>query len=266
MIAQTSPGYHAGMTVEAVLFDLDDTLSRRVVPTDWDAVTVLQAAALAPHCARLGYGHLDLEAVVRHFWNAFSDRYPEPDLFPDLPLEERRWLDGPAALREIVAELSLVCGDEDAACLWAALNDVPFRVQYHHLYPDAISTVQVLSSAGFRLAVATARPLSAAIVSQELRDQGMPELFDAVVTSGEVGYRKPHPEVFATAARLLDVEPVRVVVVGDSYESDITPAASLGMIPVLKLNERAPDRRWTLARAQVPSLAALLDLDVLRRG
>lgn len=38
------------------------------------------------------------------------------------------------------------------------------------------------------------------------------------------------------------------------------------MIPVLKLNERAPDPRWALARHQVPSLAALLELEILRRG
>jgi putative hydrolase of the HAD superfamily len=253
------------MAVEAVLFDLDDTLSRQAVRTDWDAVTALQAAALAPHCARLGYGHLDLDAVVRHFWRAFAIRYPNPDLFPDVPLEERRWLDGPTALREILAEVSMVCGDEDAACLWEALNDVPFRIRYHHLYPDAISTVQALSAAGIRMAVVTTRALGAPIVAHELRDQGMPELFDAIVTAGEVGYRKPHPLVFATAARLLGAQPERTMVVGDSYELDVVPAASLGMIPVLKLNERAPDPRWTLAREQVASLAALLDLDVLRQ-
>jgi hypothetical protein len=40
--------------------------------------------------------------------------------------------------------------------------------------------------------------------------------------------------------------------------------AGHGMVPVLKLNDRATDPRWILARAQVPTLAALLDLDILR--
>ncbi len=81
-----------------------------------------------------------------------------------------------------------------------------------------------------------------------------------------MGYRKPHPLVFESALRQLDLQPDQAVVVGDSYEWDIVPAASLGMIPVLKLNERAPDPRWVLARYQIPSLAALLQLELLRRG
>lgn len=252
--------------VQAVLFDLDDTLSRHVATPDWDAVTTLQAAALAPHCARLGFGYLDLDAVVRRFWATFTVLYPEPDLHPDLPMEERRWIDGSTALRNMLAEFGATCDDDDASCLWEALNSMPWRARHLHLYPDAVSTVETLRSEGYRLAVVTARALSAAVVAQELREQGMPPgVIEIIVTSGEVGYRKPHPLVFETAAKQLGVRPEQTIVVGDSYEGDIVPAASLGMVPVLKLNERAPDPRWALARAQIPSLAALLDLDLLRR-
>ena len=100
-----------------------------------------------------------------------------------------------------------------------------------------------LSAAGYRLAVATARPQSAAIVARALRQMGLPDVFAAVATSGDAGYRKPHPLVFASAAEQIGVRPEQTVVVGDDYEKDIVPAASLGMIQVLKLNERAPDPR-----------------------
>jgi HAD superfamily hydrolase (TIGR01549 family) len=252
------------VAIEAVLFDLDDTLSRHIASPDWDAVTALQVVALMPHGARLGFGHLDLGEVVRRFWVAFNDRYPDPDRFPDAPLEERRWSDGPIALRDTLAEYGVEYADDEVAGLWEALNSVPWRARHLHLYPDAVSTVQALSAAGYRLGVVTARPLSAAHVALELRDQGMPDLFEVIATSGEVGYRKPHPLVFEAAARRLGVEPGQTLVVGDSYESDIVPAASVGMIPVLKLNERAPDSRWVLAHAQIASLAALLDLEILR--
>jgi hypothetical protein len=36
------------VAIEAVLFDLDDTLSRRTAPRDWNVVTALQVAQLAP--------------------------------------------------------------------------------------------------------------------------------------------------------------------------------------------------------------------------
>lgn len=254
------------MTIQAVLFDLDDTLWRRTASPDWAAITALQVAELMPHCVRFGFGHLDLGTVVGRFWAAFDAAYPEPEGNPDAPMEELRWAQGPAAIRTTLAEYDVECTDDNAVCLWEALHTVPQRAFNYHLYPDAISTVQALSVAGYRLAVATARPLSAAVVARNLSEQGMPDIFAEIVTSGAVGYRKPHPLVFESAARQLGVEPENTVVVGDSYDEDIVPAAGLGMIPVLKLNEREPDPRWALAHFQIPSLAGLLQLKIFREG
>lgn len=253
------------MAIEAVIFDLDDTLCRRTAPRDLDALVAAQVAALTPHCARLGFGNLDLDELVPRFWAAFEVLYPDPDRHGDTSIEEPRWQAGPAALRTTLAEYDIICADGDAVCLWEALHEVHPHVRNHHAYPDARATLLALGAVGYRLAVATARPQSAAIVARELRRLGLPEIFEVIVTSGEAGYRKPHPLVFETAARQLGVSPERAVVVGDSYEFDIVPAAGLGMIPVLKLNEREPDPRWVLAREQVPSLAGLLELEMLRR-
>ncbi|MGH2603623.1 MAG: HAD family hydrolase, partial [Dehalococcoidia bacterium] len=256
----------ASVAIAAVIFDLDDTLCRRTAPIDWDAVTALQVAALTPDCARLGFDHLDLTEVVRRFWVSFGAAYPNPDHYPDAPLEERRWRDGPAALRAHLAAYGVGCAEDAAVCLWEALWLVPPSAKNHHLFPDAVATVLALSAAGYRLAVATARPQSTAITARELREMGLPDVFAAIVAAGEAGYRKPHPRVFESAARQLGVRPEQAVVIGDSYEQDIVPAAGLGMIPVLKLNERIADPSWVLARHQVPSLAALLDLEIVRQG
>jgi len=254
------------VAIEAVIFDLDDTLCRGTAPIDWDAVTALQVAALTPDCTRLGFGHLDLFEVVRRFWASFAAAYPDPDRQPDAPLEERRWRDGPAALRTHLTAYGVGCAEDDAVRLWEALWLVPPSAKNHHLFPDAVATVLALSAAGYRLAVATARPQSAAITARELRELGLPDVFAAIATSGEAGYRKPHPLVFESAAKQLGVRPEQAVVVGDDYEQDIVPAAGLGTVPVLKLNERDPDPDWVLARYQVPSLAALLDLEIVRQG
>lgn len=162
-----------------------------------------------------------------------------------------------------MTEYGVECADDNAACLWEAMHTVPQRAFNYHLYDDAITTVQALNSAGYRLAVATARPLSAAVVHRNLCEQGMPDVFAAIATSGAVGYRKPHPLVFDAAARQLGVQPENALVVGDSYEEDIVPAAGLGMLPVLKLNERKPDPSWALVHVQIASLADLLDLEAL---
>lgn len=56
-------------------------------------------------------------------------------------------------------------------------------------------------------------------------------LFDAVTISGEVGLRKPAPEIYAIAAQRLGCPPERCVFV-DDIPANLEPAAALGMSTV----------------------------------
>lgn len=56
-------------------------------------------------------------------------------------------------------------------------------------------------------------------------------LFDAVVISGEVGLRKPDPEIYALAARDLGVDPQRCVFV-DDIATNVRGAAEAGMVGI----------------------------------
>lgn len=58
------------------------------------------------------------------------------------------------------------------------------------------------------------------------------ELFDGIVISGEVGMRKPTPEIYALAARKVDVEPEQCVFV-DDLRFNLDPAAELGITTIL---------------------------------
>lgn len=57
-------------------------------------------------------------------------------------------------------------------------------------------------------------------------------LFDVSVISGEVGLRKPDPEIFELTTRRLGVEPGRCVFV-DDHPGHVTSAAETGMTTVL---------------------------------
>jgi putative hydrolase of the HAD superfamily len=57
------------------------------------------------------------------------------------------------------------------------------------------------------------------------------ELFDGVVISGEVGIRKPAPEIYELGAREIGVEPAACVFV-DDLPFNLEPAAELGMATV----------------------------------
>jgi putative hydrolase of the HAD superfamily len=58
------------------------------------------------------------------------------------------------------------------------------------------------------------------------------ELFDAVVISGEIGIRKPAPEIYTLAAERLGREPARCVFV-DDLSGNLKPAREIGMATVL---------------------------------
>jgi epoxide hydrolase-like predicted phosphatase len=56
-------------------------------------------------------------------------------------------------------------------------------------------------------------------------------LFDGVVISGEVGIRKPSPEIYALGAEAIGVEPRECVFV-DDLPFNLAPAAELGMATI----------------------------------
>lgn len=58
-----------------------------------------------------------------------------------------------------------------------------------------------------------------------------PELFDGTVISGEVGMRKPLPEIYALGAEAIGLEPADCVFV-DDLPPNLKPAAQLGMATV----------------------------------
>ena len=77
------------------------------------------------------------------------------------------------------------------------------------------------------------------------------ELFDAVVISGEIGIRKPAPEIYALAAERLGRPPERCVFV-DDLPGNLKPAAAIGMATVLHRD----------AGATIPRLEALLGVSL----
>ena len=59
--------------------------------------------------------------------------------------------------------------------------------------------------------------------------EGIEDLFDAVIISAEMGLRKPHPALFLAAMKGVECIPENTLFVGDSWECDMTGAATLGM-------------------------------------
>lgn len=62
---------------------------------------------------------------------------------------------------------------------------------------------------------------------------GYREIFDSLVVSAEVGYRKPAGVIFEQALRETGSRPENCVMVGDNYEADVVGANDMGMYSVL---------------------------------
>ena len=62
-----------------------------------------------------------------------------------------------------------------------------------------------------------------------LERAGVAGLFDAIVVSDEVGWRKPHPAILAHALERLQVAPSQALFVGDRADIDVVGAQRAGM-------------------------------------
>ncbi|WP_440161538.1 HAD family hydrolase [Alkalicoccobacillus gibsonii] len=62
---------------------------------------------------------------------------------------------------------------------------------------------------------------------------GITSYMDVIVTSGELGIKKPDPAIFLYGLGKLEVQPEQAIFVGDDLTKDIVPAKSLGMRTIL---------------------------------
>lgn len=83
---------------------------------------------------------------------------------------------------------------------------------------------------------------------------GIDQFFKFIITSGEIGYEKPHPKIFEIAISKTGYKNEEVLFVGDSYISDYLGAKNAG-IKVYLL-----DRRNEYSHKTVPKIYRLTDI------
>lgn len=202
---------------KAVLFDLVNTLVRH---DPWPEVRQRQALK-----------QLDIEVAEeelrRGFWAAndyFSReaaRAPVENRPPQEKAEvfiefERTWL------REAGVEVSR----EQAATLLASLRlytlgVVPFE--------DTVPTLTELRDRGIVVGLVSNLDTT---LEQFCPDFDLASHLDFVCVSHEVGFEKPHPEIFETALKHAQADASEVIMVGDQFHSDIVGALRAGIKPL----------------------------------
>ena len=100
---------------------------------------------------------------------------------------------------------------------------------------------------------------------------GMASFFDAVVVSGQLGYRKPHPRVFLELLDQLGTPKEQTAFVGDNLEADIRGAHQMGLQPIWMtyvqsqkaLEAQEPAAPQPPAASSVPTITTWQDLFTL---
>ena len=113
---------------------------------------------------------------------------------------------------------------------WRRLNDDHLSSQKVSCKPGLLELLDLIQGRGLPTAVATST--SRANAARLLERVGLLHRFKTIVGGDEVQNGKPHPEIFLTAAKRLDVDPAHCVVFEDSAPG-IRGAQAAGMIPVL---------------------------------
>lgn len=109
------------------------------------------------------------------------------------------------------------------------------------LFPGAAELLAATRRLGLRCVVVSNVQVRGALeYRRDFIDLGIAHLVDAVVTSLDVGFRKPHPIFFQAAIREAGCEPAACVMVGNSEGNDIEPAIALGMRAIWVAIEEPP--------------------------
>jgi putative hydrolase of the HAD superfamily len=100
------------------------------------------------------------------------------------------------------------------------------------IYPPDVPDLVAALASRYRLAVVS-NTHDAALVPAHLTAMGIAGHFEVVVTSIEVGWRKPHPAIYTAAMEKLGIGPAAAVFAGDTYDADFAGPARAGLTAYL---------------------------------
>lgn len=216
--------------VEAVGFDLGETLLTYAdTPPSWVSLYPVALERVAASCGAT----LTAEqfAAAAEVLSRFNTRlHPRPEEIP-----------ADVIFTEVLSLWRLPSAPHVAAAVEAFFGFFQQRLQN---YPETAEALAALRARGIRTGVLTDVPygMPRTFVQRDLADAKLEGAVDFLLTSVEVGWRKPEPAGFLALARELEVEPGELWFVGNE-EKDIVGALAAGATAVLIDREgKAP--RW----------------------
>jgi putative hydrolase of the HAD superfamily len=160
-------------------------------------------------------------------------------------------------------------GVEDAVVEAAIQRMFAVSEAWWHPMPGVRKVMETLQRRGHRLGLIS-NAGDAANARRLLRKTGVGDYLQPILISSEVGWRKPHEEIFLQVLRAWSVRADEVVMVGDTLEEDILGAKKAGMRQIwLRGDGRLEERHEEIAPdviadalAHVPALVEALGSEI----
>lgn len=244
-------------SIEAVIFDLDDTLLDWSQPElEWHEFTRPMADNVYDHLVAEGHSPGDrdrffqlLREQVREEWERAKEDWSGANFGEAL---QKACQEAGADMERLDLEETMRAYD------WRPMPGVD-------LYDDARAVLDELRERGYQIGLITNSFLPMWMRDVELEHYGLIHYFDARLTSGDAGYMKPHPAIYEQMLELLAVPAERAVFVGDRPQNDIAGANEAGLISILidpshldrELNGIIPDYTITRLSELLPILEKL---------
>jgi putative hydrolase of the HAD superfamily len=218
-------GAHHKRLIEAVIFDLDDTL------IDWAEPQISFPDYIRPridrvHCFLVKEGH---------------PLPPADDFFTFLnEAMHQAWDDAKVDWRiKSIGQVMLEAFTDLG--LDTSRIDIETVLEVHGggvypgvvLFDDTLDVLGELRRRGYKIGLLTNSFMPMWMRDPELEAYQLMEYLDARIASGDIGYLKPHPAIYHEILARLGTRPERAVFVGDRPVNDIAGANATGLISVL---------------------------------
>jgi HAD superfamily hydrolase (TIGR01549 family) len=222
------------MTYRAVLFDLFDTLvlfHRERLPEVQVNGKVIRSTAGHLHAAFRPFApDVELSVFVEAlFWSWQEAERIRGEAHREVSAPERFGM----LFSRLGLDASLVPAEARELLLATHMRELSRAVECPGHHAPLLADLKQR----YRLAVVSNfdyGPTCRAVLERE----GIAQLFDTIVISDEVGWRKPKPVIFETALHRMDIRPAEALFVGDRADIDVIGARGVGM-PTVWINREA---------------------------
>lgn len=231
--------------IKAVLFDLGGTLLH-YHGADEEMLFAQGMERLRAELARRGHAAPEVEKLRRRMARAIRVR-AALHFFSQRELNVEKIL--LHVLRRMKVRLKAGELQDLARAFWSAYEP---HVGY---YDDMVVTLEQLRRMGLKVGLISNTLWPAWILREELRRREHARLFDVMLFSPEVGFRKPSRRIFRRALKELGLKGREAAFVGDCPIEDVRGPQRVRMLTILKLPARLKVRGSTQPDFTVEQLA-----------